>query len=207
MPGSGLYSMPILEIEHEEVLLQRAALITGIVQYSFPEDCTGKLYKQAEEFYNLVERHMAKEEKAIFHLAEKELSSLEKHEVLAKMESIRAADRAVPTEETTFPAKEYHHFHFSIDEPVTEKIGTSVLLEKRAQQFKALTLKAETALSIHYWSPKQVTIFLYSGEAQWHGPEESTPMKTGDAIPMAPKLSHSVEAKTDCRFLLIVNES
>lgn len=199
------HPMPILEIEHEEVLLQRAALLSGIVNYSFPEDCTDKLYKQALDFFDLVERHMKKEEKAIFPLAEQVLSPNDKLQVLAKMEEIHARARVLPTEETPFPAKSYTVFHFPVEGPLDTPIQSKALLEKGALQFKALQLKAGASLSTH-WSPKQVTILLHAGEAQWNGPDTTIPLKAGDALAMDPKLPHSLEAKTDCHFLLVSNE-
>jgi hemerythrin-like domain-containing protein/quercetin dioxygenase-like cupin family protein len=199
------HALPILEVEHEEVLLQRAALVSGILNYSFPEDCSDKLYKQAEEFFDLVERHMAKEEKAIFPLAEQSLPPAEKQQVLRKMEDIRATARVLPIQDAAFPGKRYHRFHFPLEEPVTEKIHTETLLEVGSLQFKTMGLKGGTSLSTH-WSPKQVTVLLYSGEAEWSGPDMSITMKAGDAILMDPKLAHSLEAKTDCRLLLIANE-
>jgi hemerythrin-like domain-containing protein/quercetin dioxygenase-like cupin family protein len=199
------HPMPILEIEHEEVLLQRAALLSGILNYSFPEDCTDKLYKQAQEFFNLVERHMKKEEVSIFPLAEQVLTPAEKHMVLVKMDEIRATARVLPIQETQFPVKHYNLFHFPIGGSVDNEVHSESLLETKNLQFKLLQLKAGASLSTH-WSPKQITILFYAGEAQWNGPDTTISLKAGDGLVMDPKLPHSLEAKTDCHFLLIANE-
>lgn len=77
-----------LEAEHDELTLQRVALMAGILNYSFPEDCTDTLYNQYIEFIELLQRHLAKEESLIFPLIEQSLSSNEKQHVLEKMEQI-----------------------------------------------------------------------------------------------------------------------
>lgn len=77
-----------LEAEHDEILLKRAAVMAGIENYSFPEDCTDTLYNQYLDFIELLQRHLAKEESFIFPQVEQSLSQEEKQYVLEQMEQI-----------------------------------------------------------------------------------------------------------------------
>jgi regulator of cell morphogenesis and NO signaling len=75
-----------LEAEHDELTLQQAALMSGIMNYSFPEDCTNQLYNQYIEFLDILQRHLIKEEEIIFPLLEQSLSPEEKQHLLDRME-------------------------------------------------------------------------------------------------------------------------
>ncbi len=196
------HPMPILEIEHEEAFLQRAALVSGILNYTFPEDCNDKLYQQGMDFIEMMLRHMAKEERAIFPLAEDTLSPAEKHQVISQMEDIRARARVIPTEARPPEARQFISFHVPLDSPLTQDIQTEALLEQDSLQLKTVSLRAGQALATH-WSPKQVSLILLTGSAQWNGPDTTVDLEPGNGLCMDPKLRYSVSAKTDCRFLMI----
>jgi hypothetical protein len=51
-----------------------------------------------------------------------------------------------------------------------------------------------------------VILLLYTGKARWSGPDTSLSLKAGEGILMDPKLTHALEAQTDCRLLLILNK-
>lgn len=195
----------VLEAEHDEILMKRAVLLSGLVNYTFPEDCTDKLYNQAREFFDLFERHMTKEEQAIFPLVEKSLSPEEKFMVLTKMEDIQAKARVLPTPEISRPSADFTHFQFPMVEPIAQNIQTHSILKKDSLQIKSLELKSGSSLSSH-WSPQQVILLLYAGKAKWSGANASLSLKQGEGILMDSKLKHSLEAETDCRLLLILNE-
>lgn len=198
------HPLPVLEAEHDEILMKRAALLSGLVNYTFPEDCSNALYNQALEFFDLFGRHMAKEEQAIFPLVEKTLSSEEKFMVLTQMEDIQAKARVIPTEEISHAPIAFTHFQFPMAEPITQNIHVISVLEKNGLQVKSLALKSGASLSKH-WLPQQVILLLYAGKAKWSGPNNNLSLKAGEGILMDPKLSHALEAETDCRLLLILN--
>jgi hemerythrin-like domain-containing protein len=202
---SKYHPIPILEIEHEEVLLQRAAVVTGILNYTFPEDCNEKLLNQAAAFVDLVKRHFAKEEKAVFPLLERSLSSSEKHQVMARMEDILAKSRVIPIESSGPISKIYLQFRFPMDEPVTHHLHTDALLETPNFQLKGWELQAGASLATH-WTPMKAMILLVAGKAQWIGPDSTVELSAGDGIYMDAKLSHSLKAHTDCRFLLFLQK-
>jgi hemerythrin-like domain-containing protein/quercetin dioxygenase-like cupin family protein len=199
------HPMPMLEMEHEEMLMQRAALVSGVLNYSFPEDCNDVLYRQGLDFIELLKRHMTKEEKAIFPLVEESLSPAEKQHVLAKMEDIRARARVIPTPERTPAEKQAYRFHMSLDAPVTKPVHTQVILEVGKKQIKTLLLQAGAELATH-WTPYHAVMVLYAGEAQWIGQDQIIDLHAGDGLLMDPKLPHAVKAKTDCRFLIMLDE-
>ena len=196
------HPMPILEIEHEEAFFQRAALVSGILNYTFPEDCNETLYQQGVAFIDMMLRHMAKEERAIFPLAEEALSPSEKHQVIAQMEDIRARARVLPTEARPPEARQFISFHVPLNAPLSQDIQTEALVEQDNLQLKTISLRAGQALATH-WSPKQLSLILLSGSAQWNGPEATVDMQPGDGLCMDPKLRYSLSAKTDCRFLMV----
>lgn len=202
---SKYHPIPILEIEHEEVLLQRAALVTGILNYTFPEDCNEKLLNQAVDFVDLVKRHFAKEEKVVFPLLEDSLSPMEKHQVIARMDDIVAKSRVIPVELSSHPSRMYVQFHFPMDEPVAHHLHTDSLLETPNFQLKVWELQAGTALATH-WTPMKAVILLYAGKAQWIGPDSTVELSAGVGIYMDAKLAHSLKAHTDCRFLLMLQK-
>lgn len=202
---SKYHPIPMLEIEHEEVLLQRAAVVTGILNYTFPEDCNEKLLTQANAFVDLVKRHFAKEEKAVFPLLEKSLTPSEKHQVMARMEDILAKSRVMPIESSEPSSRRYLQFHFPIEQPVTHQLHTESLLETPNVQLKVWELQAGTALATH-WTPMKAVILLYAGKAQWMGPDATVELSAGDGIYMDAKLAHSLKAQTDCRFLLMLQK-
>lgn len=193
-----------LEAEHDELLMKRAALLSGLMHYSFPEDCSDKLYNQAMEFFDLFERHMAKEEQTFFPLLEQSLSPEEKFMVLTQMENIRAKARAIPTPEISRPCASFTHFEFPMHEPMTQNIHFHSVLKKDDLQIKTLELKAGASLSKHC-SPQRVILLLYTGNATWSASDTSLSLKAGDGILMDPQLMHALEAETDCRLLLIFN--
>lgn len=202
---SKYHPIPVLEIEHEEVLLQRAAVVTGILNYTFPEDCNEKLLNQAVAFVDLVKRHFAKEEKAVFPLLEKSLTPSEKHQVIARMDDILAKSRVIPIESSEPLSRLYVQFHFPVDEPVTHQLHTDSLLETPNFQLKGWELQAGTSLATH-WTPMKAMILLYAGKAQWTGPDSTVELSAGDGIYMDAKLAHSLKAHTDCRFLLMLQK-
>ncbi len=202
---SKYHPIPILEIEHEEVLLQRAALVTGILNYTFPEDCNEKLLKQAVDFVDLVKRHFAKEEKVVFPLLEDSLSSAEKHQVIARMDDIVAKSRVIPVESPSRPPRQFIPFHFPIDTPVEQQLSTEPLLDTPNFQLKVWELQAGTSLATH-WTPMKAVILLYAGKAQWVGQDATVELSAGDGIYMDAKLAHSLKALTDCRFLLVLQK-
>lgn len=196
----------ILEVEHEELLLKRAGLVSGIFGYSFPESCTNQLYQQGLEYIDLLMRHMKKEEQAIFPLAEKSLSPEEKQWVFAKMEDIRARARVLPTPEPTHASKQLHSFHFPMEDHLEESIHSNSLLAMPNLEVKALAIEAGASLATH-WSTKLLLLLLTSGEAQWHGINQDLTLRKGDGIVLDPLLPHSIEAVQDCRFLMVLYEN
>jgi hemerythrin-like domain-containing protein len=114
------HPLPALEGEHDEILLKRAIVYSGILNYTFPEDCSDKLYNQAMEFLSLFERHMAKEERTIFPLIDESLSPEEKFLVLNRMEEIQAKPRIEPYSQADQPSSGFVRFYFPTDESVIQ---------------------------------------------------------------------------------------
>lgn len=199
------HPMPVMEVEHDEMKLMRTALQTSVLNYSFPEDCTGELYQQGMEFIDQLRAHWVKEENAIFPLAEKSLTPAEKYEVLAKMEDLRATAKVIPTPEIQHAEKQFHTFHLPLNEPISEKISTALLLESDGFQLKSVELQAGASLANH-WSTRQVILLLCNGEAKWSSGNHQLPLQVGDGVLMAPKLPHAIEAMTNCRFFMISRE-
>ena len=199
------HPLSVLEAEHDELLLKRAVLLSGILNYTFPEDCSDKLYKQALEFFDLFQRHMKKEEHVIFPLVESSLSAEEKFMVLTQMEAFQAKARVIPTPEISRPPAEYTRFSFPISGTPVQEIQTRSVLEKDGVKIKTLGLQAGASLAAH-WSPQQIIILLYSGNASWSTADTTLSLQAGDGILMDPKLPHALQAETDCLLLLVLNE-
>jgi hemerythrin-like domain-containing protein/quercetin dioxygenase-like cupin family protein len=199
------HPLPVLEAEHDEIMLKRAALFSGILSYTFPESCSEQLYNQALEFFNLFERHMRKEEQVIFPLLEKSLSPEEKFLVLTQMEDIQSKARVLPTPEIVRKPAGFIRFAFPIAEPPTQDIQSQSLLKKEDLEVKTLRLKAGASLAMH-WSPKQILLLLYAGKANWSSSDTILTLHAGEGILMDPRLQHALEAESDCHLLLISNQ-
>jgi hemerythrin-like domain-containing protein len=79
-----------IEAEHEEILLMRAAIVSGVLNYSFPEDCTSKIYNQYLDFLDLLQEHLKKEENTIFPLIDRSLPPEENQQIASQMGAIRS---------------------------------------------------------------------------------------------------------------------
>ena len=196
------HPLPILEIEHDEIVVKRAAFVSGITNYSFPEDCESKCLTQATDFFHMVVHHMDKEEKAIFPLVEHSLSPAEKLNVLCQMEDIKAESRVLPTEDLFRSPVWFKQFHFSVDSVVSEEIQIESLLDEESTQIQSLVLKAGAVLTPH-WSPRQMILMLLQGKAEWMREAQTSVLSPGDGVLMSPKFKHGIRAVSDTRLLLI----
>ena len=189
----------ILEFEHEEILLKRAAFHSGLNNFEYPKDCNGDLYSRALAFFDLLERHMTKEEQAIFPLMEKALTPQEKLGILLKIEEIQAVWRVAPLKESELPRHEF--VLFQIPTEANHPYEVKSLLDKNGWSVKSLRLAPGKAQSPH-WSPSPQVMLMFSGLATFHTHESEVQLQTGDGLYIDSKLIHWVEAISDCSFLV-----
>lgn len=208
-PALGAYHpLPVLEIEHDEIMLARASLVLKTFHYSFPEDCNDKLYRQG---FSLMERllgHWHKEEQLIFPLAEQALSPEEKYRVISEMRRIRnERDRDVQGKaaatELSYAQQRFYPFRFPLGPTVLAKIRSQSSGREGRLQFRTVDLQAGETMGTH-WASVQVVLLLCSGQALWRSRETSLLLNAGDGILMDPKLPHSITAQENTSFLLLL---
>jgi hemerythrin-like domain-containing protein/quercetin dioxygenase-like cupin family protein len=196
---SKYHPMMLMEAEHDEILSLRLGLEEALATYTFSEDCTKVLYQLGNNFSEALRNHIAREDNGIFPMAEKELSAFEKEQIWTDMKTIRDRAENIPTPEVVRPELNFQSFTMKPVQPLSKDIDVQLLLEKENLQIKVLEIKAGSAMLTH-WSPKQIILILCSGEAQWNASGTSLPLKLGDGLLVDPRLSHSLEAHSDCRF-------
>lgn len=196
------HPLPILEAEHDEILLRRAAIVTGIMKYSFPEDCTDALYERYLDFIELLHRHLAKEEKAIFPLLEQSLTPTEKELVMQQMNMI-LMEQPVPQFEHSVGNRTFSLFQFQDRKnQVLAKLQSKIVAEKPGLRIKQVKLPAGMALNRH-WSESEVILMLLSGQAIWESDGNRVELYAGDGLIMDSLLPHAIEAKQDCVVVVI----
>lgn len=200
---SKYHPMVLMEVEHDEILTIRAHLASALESYAFPENCTESLYKIGLRFIEELKNHIAREDSGIFPMAERDLSDFEKAEVIEKMAEIRNHAEVQPTPEIIRPSKTYRIFRMEKEMSFHKAMQTQLLAETDVVQIKTLAIKAGNMMTTH-WSPKQIILVCMQGEAQWGTEGASASLKPGDGVLMDPRLTHSLEAKSDSLFLMIL---
>lgn len=201
---SKYHPMVLMEVEHEEILALRHELNAALSVNNLSKEHAGHLFRLGERFIEELRNHIAREDSGIFPMAERDMSAIEKEEALKAMENIRRRASVMPTPEIVRPPKTHYPFHIPLFEPLTKNVMTSLLLEKDDLQIKTLALKAGSKIAKH-WAPKQIVLVLLSGEAECSSAETVTTLHPYDGILMDPRLEHALCAKSDCRFLMILN--
>jgi len=197
------YPLPVLEIEHDEIMLARASLVLKTLQYSFPEDCNERIYKQGLTLLEQLRGHWRKEEQFIFPLVEQSLSAEEKYKVLAEMQKLRAGEDKVVDLGSPYAQNRFYPFRFPLGSVMLEKIRARTIAREGKLQVKTVDLQAGTSIGTH-WSSMQVVLLIYEGEAIWRSRDTSLLLKKGDGILMDPKLPHSLTAQQDTSFLMLL---
>ncbi len=200
------YPLPVLEIEHDEIMLARAALVLKTLQYSFPEDCNERIYRQGLTLMEQLRGHWRKEEQFIFPLVEQSLSAEEKYKVLTEMQRLRAGAAKVDDPASPYAQHRFYPFRFPLGSTMLEKIRTRTIAREGKLQVKTVDLEAGKSIGTH-WSPMQVVLLVYEGEAIWRSRDTSLLLKKGDGILMDPKLPHSLTAQQDTSFLMLLFHS
>ncbi|HEY9745430.1 MAG TPA: hemerythrin domain-containing protein [Oculatellaceae cyanobacterium] len=198
------YPLHTLEAEHDELLLKRAAVMSGILNYSFPEDCTDVLYNRYIDFLNMLDRHLEKEENTIFPLLETSLAPEEKSKISDKIDALRAQKTAQspPPQQKDYAEKPFFSFRLPEWMSSGKSSHSSLLVKKENLKIRAILLAEGASLAEHR-SEEQAILLLHSGEAVWESAGESVYLRAGEGLLMGPGLPHTLTAKTDCRFWLL----
>lgn len=200
---SPYHPMVLMEVEHEELMALRQNLMSLLEQPSPNGETLNSLQTTGARFVNDMLDHIAREDAGIFPTCERALSEDEKQTVIDGMARLRALAKQVPTPAISRPERSFEVLQPNLDSPAQRAVFSERLLNTERLEIKHLIIQAGQSIPAH-WSPKQGTLICLSGQGRFTANEQDIELKPGVTVVMTPQLLHSVQAKTDCHLLLLL---
>ncbi len=200
---SAYHSMVLMEVEHELIIDLRNELSQAL-------DCPILSWETAREigqrFIQELLDHIAREDHGIFPICEKSLSDVEKSEVIAGMDALRAEAEHSPIPAIQRPPKSFQVMQADIEAHPPRPIFMSRLSDERTPcEIKQLVILAGQALS-PYWSPQAITIVCLKGMGHFEAQDQQQAFRPGTVITLTPQLTHTLSATADSYFLLFLSK-
>lgn len=196
------HPMVLMEVEHEELIALRDSVLALLKKSDCDDTDLAQIKTLAQQFMMDMRDHIAREDAGIFPACETSLSEDEKSDVIAGMAKIRADAATAPTPSISRPDKQTVRVQLDLESPLQRAVFSERLLNQTHLEVKHLSIQAGQAISTH-WSPKSIVLTCLAGEGTFSVDGEETPLKPGLCVTLSPQMEHSVQAKTDCHFLLV----
>lgn len=199
---SKYHPMVLMEVEHEE-LIELKDKLEEAYHNSQESNCSDEaVVALGQQFISYLRDHIAREDKGIFPMAERDLSHEEKQFVIHSMDALRERSKTEFVPAIIRSPKQFSKIRLNDAVEYNKPIEIQRLLETDNTAIKQINLKQGESLAPH-WSPNQIFLFCLSGAAQFESEGQTEILEPGVGIFMDPRLMHSVLAKEDTRILLI----
>lgn len=194
------HPMVLMEVEHEEIVALWDTLLKQFKARQF-----GEFQDTGKEFVDYLQGHIGREDAGIFPACEQSLSEDEKQQVIIKMDQIREKSKTEIIPAIVRPEKTYKPITMDLTTVSDKPLIIKLLAETPNRQIKHLSIRANESLPSH-WSPKELFVFCVSGQAVFTTQPDghAVDLLPGSGVLLDPQLSHAIQAKTDCHFLMTV---
>ncbi len=200
------HPMVLMEVEHEQLLELRTQMEDLFAQAVQAVEAVAPLRETGLQFIEELRNHIVREDAGIFPTCERSLNDLEKAEVIAGMDRIRAAAQVTPTPTIQREPRHFKTFQFQDGANYDRAVMVSQLGEEGPMKIKQMTIQAGESLPDH-WSPKAVMVYCVSGSGVFKANHQEQPLMPGTGILITPQLNHAIEARTTCQLLLVMADS
>ena len=179
-------------------------MLTDILEKDFvSKDDTADLKETGTQFIQYMLDHIGREDAGIFPICEQSLSDGEKRDVIDGMVQLRANAKEGQIPIFTRPERSFQVLQIDLGKAPERPLFSERLLDSRHMEVKHLTIQAGHSLAAH-WSPKQGTLVCLAGAGTFSANNIESPLQPGITIVMTPELKHTIQAKTDCHLLLLL---